>query len=130
MKLVVIESPFAGAYLRNTTYLRSCILDCLRRGESPYASHRMLTDALDDSIPEERQLGIDAGLAWRNALYVDEQGVTQRVLPVFYNDIGVSRGMELAAKKYDGEGRSYEVRQLLADDPFWLRYPYQGVRGS
>lgn len=50
MHLIVIESPFRGAtpadQARNERYLEACIADCLRRGESPYASHKMLTQAL------------------------------------------------------------------------------------
>lgn len=130
MKLVIIESPFKGNYLRNTMYLRSCILDCLRRGESPYASHRMLTDALDDDIPEERQLGIEAGFAWRNAMYIDECGERHRVLPVFYVDLGATDGMSYVRAKYLAEKRAFDERQLPADDPFWFRYPHLKPQGG
>ena len=65
MKLVVIESPYAGDVERNLRYLDACIRDCIGRGESPYASHKILTTALDDNDPEQRKLGIAAGLAWR-----------------------------------------------------------------
>ena len=46
---------------------RESIRDCIARGESPYASHQMLTEALDDTNPIERNAGIQAGLAWRHA---------------------------------------------------------------
>ena len=61
---------------RNKQYLESCLRDCLVRfGESPFASHKMYTDALDDQIPHERSRGIEAGLAWKHAAE----------LTVFYN---------------------------------------------
>ena len=71
MRLVIIESPYKGKNWedleRNKRYLRACIRDCINRDESPYASHRLLTDALDDTNPIERAVGIKAGLAWRHA---------------------------------------------------------------
>jgi hypothetical protein len=93
MKLVIIESPYKGNVPRNKLYLRACIRDCIMRGESPYASHRMLTDALDDDDPREREIGIKAGLAWRNAqtplLSQDGRIIGYLpVLPIFYIDMG------------------------------------------
>ena len=42
-----------------------CLRDSLLRGEGPITSHLLYTQpgVLDDQIPEERQMGIDAGLA-------------------------------------------------------------------
>lgn len=85
MRLVVIESPFAGELDRNRVYLDRCILDCLARGESPYASHRMLTSALDDLVHAQRTYGIQAGFYWRRAASAT----------IVYCDYGVSRGMQL-----------------------------------
>lgn len=100
MKRVIIESPYAGDVAGNEAYLRRCILDCLRRGEAPFASHRMYTDALDDVNPEERVLGIDAGFAWR---HVAE-------LTVFYIDRGWSNGMRLGLAHCQLHGLPYEER--------------------
>jgi hypothetical protein len=89
MKLVVIESPFAGATPeeteRNITYARQCVKDCLMRGEAPLASHLLYTQPgiLDDTIPEERQLGMRAGFAWN----------TLAELVVVYTDLDITDGM-------------------------------------
>lgn len=89
MRLVVIESPFAGATPelegRNRRYLRACLRDCILRDESPYASHGLLTQegVLRDNITEERTLGIRAGFAWRRVA----DGT------VVYEDLGRSTGM-------------------------------------
>ena len=66
MKRVIIESPYAGNIKRNLEYARACVKDSLLRGEAPIASHLLYTQEgiLNDSISEERRLGIDAGLAW------------------------------------------------------------------
>lgn len=66
MKLVVIESPYAGDIEQNTNYARACMADSLKRGEAPIASHLLYTQPgiLDDNILEQRQQGIEAGFAW------------------------------------------------------------------
>ena len=66
MRLVILESPYAGDIERNVAYARECIRDCLLRGESPIASHLLFTQPgiLRDDVPAERHLGIAAGLVW------------------------------------------------------------------
>lgn len=81
---VILESPFGGPYIEeNKKYLQACIRDCLARGESPYASHQMLTQALDDATPTERELGINAGFAMHSIIKKS----------VVYLDHGRSSGM-------------------------------------
>lgn len=101
-RLVVIESPYAGDVARNRVYLHACIRECALRGDTPYASHLMLTTALDDGDPEERALGIRLGLAWRRAAQ----------MRIFYIDRGWSDGMRAAVDLYAVEGLEYEVRKL------------------
>ena len=130
MKLVIIESPYRGDNYRdlerNKLYLRACIRDCISRGESPYASHRMLTDALDDTDPHERATGIEAGLAWRNVrqpVFDDKIGaaILKQVSHIFYVDFGYSTGMSLSQKRYTDEEIPYEERKLRSDDPFFVQ---------
>jgi hypothetical protein len=89
-ELVIIESPFAKneehSEEEHVTYARRCMHDCLLRGEAPFASHLLYTqpNVLDDSIPEERELGMKAGFAYRNAIKKT----------VVYEDYGISRGMK------------------------------------
>ena len=90
MKLVIIESPYAGQIERNLSYARECLFDSLKRGEAPIASHLLYPQVLNDNQPEERNLGIDAGLAW--AVKCD--------YAVFYTDYGFSSGMRSAANLY------------------------------
>ena len=98
MKRVIVESPFKGDLVRNKQYLERCLRDCIRRGESPYASHKMLTGCLDDDNPNERILGIEAGLAWKRAAD----------LTAFYTDFGWSDGMELARGREIGRASCRE----------------------
>lgn len=102
---VVIESPYAGNIEQNKAYLKLCVLDCLQRQESPYASHAFFTQFLDDDVAEERQLGIDAGLIWSNH--------ASKV--VFYVDYGMSKGMLYAEEQHKKAGRIIEKRKLFGD---------------
>lgn len=88
--LVILESPYAGDIDKNIEYARECLRDSLLRGEAPLTSHLLYTQdgVLDDLKPNERKLGIDAGLAW---MKVAEKHI-------FYMDLGMSSGMKYAEK--------------------------------
>lgn len=102
MKLVVIESPYAGNRARNIIYVKACARDCFARGESPLASHYSLTQVLEDDIPEERELGIRAGLAWAAVAHAT----------VVYTDLGISAGMLRGIEHANSLGRPVEFRKL------------------
>ncbi len=104
MKLVVVESPYAGDIEINERYARECLSDCLNRGEAPFASHLIYTQpgVLDDTIPEEREHGIQAGFAWGQAAS----------LTAVYTDRGTSRGMQYGIDAAKEAGRPVEFRTL------------------
>jgi len=87
---VIIETPFKGNKIKNMKYLRSCMRDCLMRGEAPFASHGLYTQngVLNDNISEERELGIKAGFIWAQ--------FAEKI--VVYTDLGISEGMERGIK--------------------------------
>jgi len=107
MKLVILETPYAGEVSRNEHYARLCMHDCFVRNEAPYASHLLYTQPhiLDDNIEEERQLGIDAGLLWG----------ANAELTVVYDDFGVSIGMEYGITNAKSANRPVEYRKLPRD---------------
>lgn len=118
IRLVILESPFAGDVQRNTAYAQRALLDSLKRNEAPIAPHLTYTQVLDDLIPEQRAMGIAAGLAWRRAFIEGphpKNGIGEwvPVLPVFYVDLGWSRGMEAARELYTSEGITFLERQIL-----------------
>lgn len=104
MRLVIIESPYAGDVVRNAAYARACLADSLRRGEAPIASHLLYTQpgVLDDTDPAERALGIEAGLAWGRVAD----------LTAAYTDLGISPGMAQGIARAEAEGRTVERRTL------------------
>lgn len=102
MQLVIIESPLAGDVEGNQRYARECMLDALKRGEAPYASHLLYTQMLDDLVPAERNLGIEAGLAW--GARADKSCV--------YVDRGISNGMVKGIRRAIAERRPIEYRTL------------------
>lgn len=114
----IIESPFAGDTKKNTEYARAALLDSLRRGEAPIASHLLHTQVLDDGKAEDRLLGMQAGYAWIS--------VAQQM--AVYIDRGISDGMRLAVNLalQDGPGQpAVFVRSLRqkfnirADSDLW-----------
>ena len=88
MRLVILESPFAGNIERNVAYARRAISDSLKRGEAPIASHLLYTQPgiLNDNIEAERKRGIEAGLAW----------IDRADAMVVYCDYEISSGMNSA----------------------------------
>lgn len=104
MRLVIIESPFAGDVEKNVEYARRAVRDSLERGEAPIASHLLYTqpDILDDDVPEERQWGIDAGLAWRAVAQAS----------VVYTDRGITKGMQYGIDAATEAGIPVEYRSI------------------
>lgn len=113
MKLVIIESPLGSRedgskldlnklgdqaeYRRNETYARRALLDSLRRGEAPFASHILYPLVLRDADPEERRMGMQAGFAWGEAVTmldeIDGSTSVERPRRVVYVDYGITPGM-------------------------------------
>lgn len=104
MRLVILETPYAGDVERNLRYARACLADCLLRCEAPLMSHLLYTQpgVLDDADPVQRKLGIAAGHAW----------VPHARAVVLYTDLGVSRGMYEGVDAADACGVNVEVRTL------------------
>lgn len=106
MRLVVVESPYAGGIDResNVAYARAAVRDCVLRGEAPIASHILLTQEgiLDDSKSDERELGIAAGIAW----------IEMADASVVYTDLGISPGMKRGIAAAARANVSVEYRSL------------------
>ena len=102
--LVIIESPYAGDIEKNLRYARACLRDSLKKGEAPLASHLLYTQegVLNDSDPEERSLGIEAGLAWGK--------LAKKT--IVYLDLGITPGMKKGIRRAVEEGRQIEFRSL------------------
>lgn len=104
MRLVILESPYAGDVEANVAYARRCVRDSLSRGEAPIASHLLYTQPgiLNDDVPGERRLGIDAGLAWRRVAEAS----------VVYVDRGISTGMNYGIGAARDAGIPVEFRTI------------------
>ena len=106
MRLVMVESPYRATEHRTLAqhreYLRMALADCIRRNESPMASHHLFPEILNDDTPYERALGIRAGLAWGR--HCDAVAV--------YSDLGVTPGMREAISEYKSAGKVIEWRGI------------------
>lgn len=102
-KRVLIESPYAGDVAENLRYLHIAMRDSIfHYDEAPIASHELYTRALNDLVPEERAIGIAAGLRWGEAAE----------LTAVYLDRGISNGMRLGIEAAEKAGRPIEWRSL------------------
>ncbi len=104
MVRTIIESPYVGEVAANIAYAKRCMRDSFKRGEAPFASHLLYTldDLLDDSDPEERKLGMRAGLVWGYAA----------TIRAVYVDRGISTGMQEGILEGARAGQHIEVRAL------------------
>lgn len=100
MRRIIIESPYAGDIEHNLAYLDLCIQDAVSRGETPYASHKVLPGALSEAT--QREVGIACGYEWWGA--ADEV--------VFYTDLGWSPGMYKALYRAQDLAMPYTIRTL------------------
>lgn len=107
---VIIESPFSGYGDKqkerdHAVYLRLILLDSIKRGEAPFASHAIYPQVMDDDDPPLRHLGIHMGFRWGElAHYV-----------AVYVDRGISPGMQAAIEHYRTMGLPIEFRQVFDD---------------
>jgi len=111
MPRVVIESPFQACE-ENLAYARRCLADSLGRGEAPYASHLLYPQLLDDTVPDQRRLGMHAGFAWGLAaelvaVYVD-RGFTS----------GMAEGVRRALGPRPGNGAPPVLFRSIGEGPY------------
>ena len=109
MRIVIIESPYAGDIAKHTRYAQLAMADSLGRGEAPYASHLLYTQphVLRDSDPLERMRGIDAGFAFKAVA----------AATVVYTDCGISKGMTQGIGAAAEMGQPVEYRTLPGWEP-------------
>ena len=100
---VIIESPYKGFdLLDNIDYARQCMWHSLLQGESPFVSHLLYTQVLDDNIPEQREMGMTLARYWD--CVAD--------LCAVYTDRGISWGMEQGIEYANSIGLKVEERSL------------------
>ena len=110
--LVIIESPYAAPTAAgveaNIAYARRAVADSVNRGEAPIASHLLFTQPgiLDDDVPGERAMGIEAGLAWYRV--ADKCAV--------YADRGYSKGIYAGMARAGKYNVPVEVRHIEREE--------------
>jgi acid stress-induced BolA-like protein IbaG/YrbA len=122
MRICIIESPYRARtefeLQRNLAYARALVRHVTLRGDSPQASHLLITQALDDTSPAERKKGIAAGLAALRVADVHAFGI----------DLGISPGMH-AALEIARSAKGPLVEEISL--PEWaeaMREPDQGLK--
>lgn len=77
-------------------------MDSLKRGEVPFASHAIYTQVLDDTIPEQRKMGMEAGFG----------AIPYSKYSVAYIDYGISTGMSEGIKIAQKIGHEVHLRNI------------------
>ena len=104
---VIIESPYKGFDLiDNLDYARRCMWHSLLQGESPFVSHLLYTQVLDDTVPEQREMGMTLARNWYEVAD----------LCAVYTDRGISWGMEQGIEYANSIGLQVEERSLSEED--------------
>ena len=124
MRAAIVESPFKTTDIelangetvtieegKNVEYAKACCLWALDQCYSPYASHLFFTQFLDDSIPEQRRLGIEAGMTWGR--FNSDR--------LFFVDRGFTEGMVYGFRESKKQGQRSKVIKLGGDwDLGWI----------
>jgi hypothetical protein len=90
----------------NIYYARRCLSHSLAEGESPFASHLLYTQVLDDTVPAQRELGLTLASAWYDVAD----------LCAIYTDRGISDGMKRGIEYANKIGLKTEERSILDDE--------------
>ncbi len=80
---VFIVSPYSGDVEANVEYGKKCLIDSIKRGETPFAGHLFYTQVLDDADSEQRRRGMEMGRDWMESC----------AFVAVYVDRGMSKGM-------------------------------------
>lgn len=111
MKLVTVESPYAGDVEANEAYLKECLIDSSLRGEAPFASHGFYTTYLDDTNPAERKLAMESGFEWLKATDI----------VAVYVDRGISSGMIKGIEKAQSLDIPIEFRRVKEKESVYFK---------
>ena len=63
MKLIYVASPYAGDAEKNIEFAKKACRHVMEQGHAFFAPHLLYPQLLDDSVPAERQAGLDMGIA-------------------------------------------------------------------
>lgn len=114
MRKVILETPYAGDIELNTFYAQCCMMDCIKKGEAPFASHLIYPQVLEENTPAERGLGIGMGFMWGReadlcAIYTDlcDKGNLAGLKTYILSD-----GMQRAKELYEDLNIKVEIRSL------------------
>lgn len=63
MKKIYVASPYAGEIEKNTEFAKDACRFVLEQGHAFFCPHLLYPNVLDEHNPNERQLGLDMGIA-------------------------------------------------------------------
>ena len=118
MKIIYVAYPYAGDTLKNTEFAKKACRHVMNEGHAFFAPHLLYPNLLDDSQPQEWQLGIDMGLAMLE--HCDElwcygeqisHGMMQEIAEADSLDIPVRRVMQQENGFVIGKSRTVKMAE-------------------
>jgi hypothetical protein len=102
LRPAILESPYAGDIRFNTYFAQNVARRLLFQGWNCLASHLYYPAFLNEHDLAERQLGIEAGLAWAEELI----GISDVFFALHNTYSRVSNGMMMAYERHLNAGRT------------------------
>jgi len=106
-KIIFVESPYSGDVTRNLKYARRAMEHVIKSGHIPIVTHLLWTQVMDDTDPTQRALALKMCEALR--FVCDEVW--------FFNDYGISDGMERAKDDIKGTPLDGGLKFLIGRNP-------------
>jgi hypothetical protein len=121
MKLIYVASPYAGDIETNTQFAKEACRFVMNEGHAFFAPHLLYPQVLNESNPDERQLGLKMGkeiLGWCDELWVFGDTVS----PGMQAEISLAQEHEIPVV--------YISTQEIAERerPFAERHPFCSMR--
>ena len=121
MKLIYVASPYAGDIEKNTQFAKEACRFVMSEGHAFFAPHLLYPQVLNESNPDERQLGLEMGkeiLGWCDELWVFGDTVS----PGMQAEISLAQEHEIPV--------IYINTQVIAERerPFAERHPFCSMR--
>lgn len=95
--MVYVCSPYRGDTQRHKEYARELTAAAVNSGLAPVTVHLYLTEVLDDSLPEERRRGMEAG----------QEILRQCSFILVGGRYGISEGMKEEIRLADMQGLAF-----------------------
>lgn len=112
---IFVCSPYRGNVRENVTTAQAIARYLVSKGDLPIVPHLYFPQFLDDSIPEQREMGIQFGLELMkdcDAVYVFGSNITEGMRKEIIHATSIGKTI----KYFDLQGNEYDFDAINADE--------------